>query len=124
MGDCELARLLAATRVGFGTLFVLAPGFLARAWVGEGAVEPAAQALARALGVRDAALGLGALVALQRGQSAGSWLEAAALADAGDALATLVGWRHLPSSRRWLALAASVGAFVVGARLARRESGD
>lgn len=124
MEDRELARLLAATRVGFGALFLLAPGFLARAWVGEGAVEPAAKALARGLGIRDAALGLGVLVAIKRDESAGGWLEAGALADVGDAVATLVGWRHLPSPQRWLALAASAGAFVVGVRLARGEGSD
>lgn len=123
MEDRELARLLSATRVGFGTLFLLAPRFLARAWVGEGAAQPAAKALARALGARDAALGLGALLALQHGESTRGWLEAAALADAGDAVATLIAWRHLPAPRRWLALAGSAGALYAGISLARRQSG-
>lgn len=123
MNDQQLARVLAATRVGLGTLFLLAPSFVARAWVGEGAGEPTAKALARALGVRDAALGLGTLLALEHGESTRGWLEAAALADAGDAVATLAGWRNLPALRRWLALVASVGAAYVGARLARGLSG-
>ncbi|MFN2555611.1 MAG: hypothetical protein ABR592_01850 [Nitriliruptorales bacterium] len=123
MEDQQLARVLAATRVGLGTLFLVAPSFVARAWVGEGAAEPAVKALARALGVRDAALGLGALIALEHGESPRGWLEASALADAGDAVATLAGWRELPTLRRWLALVASVSAAYLGARLARGQSG-
>ncbi len=123
MEDQQLARVLAATRVGFGALFLLAPSFVARMWVGEGAEEPSAKALARALGVRDAALGLGALIALEQGASTRQWLEASALADAGDALATLVGWPHLPALRRWLALAGSLSAAYLGVRLARGQSG-
>lgn len=123
MDDQQLARVFSATRVGLGTLLLLAPGFVARAWVGEGAAEPTAKALARALGVRDAALGLGALLALEHGESTRGWLEAAALADAGDAVATLAGWGNLPALRRWLALVASVSAAYLGARLARGESG-
>ncbi|MDQ4130623.1 MAG: hypothetical protein M3133_06505 [Actinomycetota bacterium] len=123
MEDQQLARVLAASRVGLGTLLLLAPSVVARAWVGEGAEEPSAKALARALGARDVALGLGALIALSHGESPRGWLEASALADAGDALATLVGWAHLPTLRRWLALGASVSAAYLGTRLARREAG-
>ncbi|MDP8930165.1 MAG: hypothetical protein M3O70_16755 [Actinomycetota bacterium] len=123
MEDQQLVRVLCATRIGLGTLFQVAPGLLARAWVGEGAAQPAAKALARALGARDAALGLGTLIALQHGESTRGWLEASALADAGDAAATLIGWRHLPAFSRWLALAASLSAAYTGVRLARGESG-
>ncbi|MDP8962081.1 MAG: hypothetical protein M3N32_10775 [Actinomycetota bacterium] len=123
MEDQQLVRVLCATRIGLGTLFQLAPGLLARAWVGEEATQPAAKALARALGARDAALGLGALIALQHGESTRGWLEASALADAGDAAATLIGWRHLPGLGRWVALAASLSAVYVGIGLARRQSG-
>ncbi len=123
MNDKQLVRVLAATRVGLGTLFLLAPSFVARAWVGEGAGEPTAKALARALGARDAALGLGALLALEHGESTRGWLEAAALADAGDAIATLATWGDLPALRRWFALVASASATYLGARLARAQSG-
>lgn len=119
--DRQLLRVMCATRVGLGTLFLLAPGLSARAWLGEGAGEPAAKALARALGVRDVALGIGALIALEQGGSTRGWLQGAALADVGDAAATLIGWRHLPALRRWLALAASASAAFVGIRLAQRE---
>ncbi len=123
MEDQQLARLLAATRVGVGALFLLAPGFVGRAWVGEGASDPPVKALTRALGARDAALGLGALIALEQGGTTRGWLKASALADAGDAVATLAAWEDLPGRRRWLALAASVSAAYLGTRLARRDIG-
>ena len=65
-------------------------------------------ALARAIGVRDLALGLGAFVALKRDLPARGWFEAAALCDAVDAVATLIVFRELPRQQRWAVVAAAI----------------
>lgn len=102
------------------------PGLAARRWVGADAMRPAAKALTRALGVRDAALGLGTMLALRYGAGRNGapvrgWLEASAMSDAGDAVATVLHWRRLPRVGRWLTLLASATAAYTGARLASRE---
>jgi hypothetical protein len=104
------------TRIGFGAGLVLAPGLVGRTWVvGDEAQRPAAKLLARALGVRDLALGLGIVIALDRGAPVRGWLEAAALSDAVDLVATLLAGR---AARRGVALVAA-GSAVGCAALAR-----
>jgi hypothetical protein len=95
----------ARTRIGFGAGMVLAPGLVGRTWIaGDEARRPAAKLLARALGVRDLAIGLGVVIALDRGAPVRGWLEAAALSDAVDLAATLLAGR---AARRGVALVAA-----------------
>ena len=99
-------RNVALGRMAAGAAYVAFPRFLAKSWTGMG--DRRVDALARAIGVRDLALGLGAFVALQRELPARGWFEAAALCNAVDAAATVlvfrtcrdssVGWSSPPLS--------------------------
>jgi hypothetical protein len=84
----------------FGATLVLVPGFAARSWIGEDSARPAVKVLARALGVRDAALGLGIAVALDHGTPVRGWLEAAAVSDGVDLAATLLAGDAIPDRGR------------------------
>jgi hypothetical protein len=101
-------------RIAPGAAYVAFPRLLTRPWTGI--AHRRVDALGRAIGIRDLALGLGALVTLRRGVSARGWLEAAALSDAVDALATLVVFRELPVRSRWAILAAAITGATVSAR--------
>jgi hypothetical protein len=96
---------VAIGRIIAGSLYVVFPRPLVRAWTGtdDRRINP----LGRAIGVRDLALGLGALIALRRDAPARGWFEAAVVSDAVDAVATLLAFRHLPRMSRWLILAAA-----------------
>jgi hypothetical protein len=87
-------------RMAVGAALVLVPGLAGSGWIGADASRPAVKVLARALGVRDFALGLGIAVALDRGGPARGWLEAAALSDAVDLVATLLAGDSIPPTAR------------------------
>src|SRR5260370_42110461 len=97
---------IAIGRIVAGALYVAFPRPLVRAWTGSD--DRRIDALGRAIGARDLAVGLGALLALRRNVPARGWFEAALLSDAADAVATLFVFRHLPRWSRWLVLAAAV----------------
>jgi hypothetical protein len=97
---------VAVGRVIAGSLYSACPRALVWAWIGTD--DRRVDALGRAVGARDLAVGLGALIALRRNVPARGWFEAALLSDAADAVATLLVFRHLPRLRRWLILAAAV----------------
>jgi hypothetical protein len=97
---------VAIGRIIAGSLYLAFPRPLVWAWTGT--EDRRINALGRAIGARDLALGVGALVALRRDVPARGWFEAALLSDAADAVATLLAFRHLPRLRRWLILAAAV----------------
>jgi hypothetical protein len=100
----RIARTLAAglslNRVGFGLVYLLAPGRGGQGWIGRVAWDPAAQVFVRGHGARDVALGGGAIVALLRRDArvARGWMTAQAIADGSDVYATVVSRRRLPSS--------------------------
>jgi hypothetical protein len=110
------ALAVAAGRVAFGSVFLLAPEPLAAAWVGPRARTPAGRVIARALGARDLLLGVGTLRALQRGHGAAEWMWYCAAADAVDGAATALDIRHLPLTGRAVAplalLTAAAGAAI------------
>jgi hypothetical protein len=115
----DLALSHGRTRIAFGAALVLAPGVAARGWVGDDAQRPAVKVLARALGVRDAALGLGIAVAIDRGAPVRGWLEAAAVSDVVDFAATLLARDAIPDRSRKLIAAVAAGSAVLCAALAR-----
>jgi hypothetical protein len=84
-------------RAGIGAALTLAPGALARAWVGRKGATTGARVIATALGARDLALGVGIARAVRSGSDAGTWLRAAVFADAVDLIATLRGRDDLPA---------------------------
>jgi hypothetical protein len=97
-----LAQLAGATRIAFGTGFIVAPKTLARPWAGPAAAAPGAQLLTRSMGIRDLLLGVGLLRALGKGdqQAAATWLAYGAAAGVVDAAATLAAYRALPRAGR------------------------
>jgi hypothetical protein len=113
-------RNVALGRIAAGSLYVVCPRVLAKSWTGI--ADRRVDALGRAVGVRDLALGLGAFVALRRDVSARGWFEAAALCDAVDALATLVVLHELPKQTRWLILAAAITGAVASGRVATHQT--
>lgn len=120
--DRYLVAALASARIGLGVSMLVAPGPLARLWLGEDATSPAATALARSVAARDLALGLGTLLALRRGRPTRGWLEATALADAGDAMASLLSWGQLPPVGGIGIVVVAAGAAWLNGVLARRPS--
>lgn len=114
----KAARGIAASRVVIGAVFVLAPKWATRKWIGEPSETVAGHMGARGLGGRDLAIGLGTLWALQKGEPARPWLQAGTIADATDALAVMSAFRRLPKLRRLLYLGSAMGATALGIYLA------
>jgi peptide-methionine (R)-S-oxide reductase len=115
MDHRHLSRMLALGRVGLGIGLTVAPRRVGRAWVGGAADDRSTTVLARALGVRDVALGAGVLTALDRGDAAvRDWVTAAAVADAVDAVASAAALGALPRRRRWLVVGVATASAVAG----------
>ncbi len=95
------AAITALVRVGIGAAFVAAPAPVTRLWTGPAGIDaPAAQVLARGLGIRDLLIGLGLLDALRRGGTTRPWSWFAVACGAVDVAATAAVARELPASRR------------------------
>jgi hypothetical protein len=107
----DVAQMIAAARTVYGAAMSAFPRMMLRI---QGEPSPSGNVvwLARAFGLRDAALGAGALRALQSGRGA-EWVAVGALCDAGDAVAALIGSRGLGRGRA-LGLAAFAGSSAAG----------
>jgi hypothetical protein len=114
----DIALSHARSRMVVGAALVLVPGRAARSWIGADADRPAVKVLARALGVRDAALGLGVAVALDRGTPVRGWIEAGALSDAIDTCASVLAGASIHPAIRLPAIAVGATSTVAGAQLA------
>jgi hypothetical protein len=111
---------LAASRVGIGTVALIAPGLLMKIWLGADAKSPPVRAMGMAIGARDLALGIATLHALRAGD-AGTLLRCGALADAADAVGTVVALRSSPRDPRMLIALVAAGATALGLWLAGRD---
>jgi hypothetical protein len=100
-----MAKSNAIGRIVVGTALVAAPALAARTWIGDQADTPGAKVLARALGVRDLAIGLGVVLAMKNDAPVRGWLEGAALADVVDFGATLAAGDGIPQGSRIAVLA-------------------
>jgi hypothetical protein len=90
------ARALAIGRVALGAGLLLAPGVVARGWLGELAGRPAVQSVLRGFGVRDMVIGMIAMHTLENPQVGPRWQRTCAACDAVDAVAALAAARDLP----------------------------
>jgi hypothetical protein len=113
----RLSLALAGGRVALGVTALALPRLPLRPWVGDASGDRHVRLLARALGVRDVALGMGVILANRHDGPIRGWVEAGGMADAGDALVTAMYARSLPRVGRWLVLA-SAGGGALAARLA------
>jgi len=100
MDASDMAKSNAIGRIVFGTALIATPGLAARLWIGDHGDAPGVKVLARALGVRDLALGLGVLLAMKNDAPVRGWLEGAALADAVDFAATAAAGSGIPQASR------------------------
>lgn len=105
-------------RLAVGLVFLLAPTFGARGWLGgEG---DRLRALGRSIGVRDVVLSGAALGAALRERSPRPWLAATATGETADAAALWLA-RRLPARRRLLASGGPAMLALVALHLARRS---
>ena len=93
----QRARTCPAARVGLGLVMMASPRLAFGPIYGAGAGEPAAQALGRMMGAREAVLGAGGAIAVGERRGSADWLSMIAVADGIDALVNLgsrrLGWR-------------------------------
>jgi hypothetical protein len=124
MDVAALAKAQAVNRVAMGTGLVLAPGIVGRVWSASEARDERAKVMARALGVRDLALGAAGLLALRDGDS--TWTQRAfaaqAVADAVDVAAIVGAGSALPLGKRLSGGLLAAGSAAVAAAYAARLS--
>ncbi|MEU8138616.1 hypothetical protein [Streptodolium elevatio] len=99
-----------AARVALGVVAIAAPPVASRPWVGRDVETPGGTVFAKALGVRDIALGGGTTLAALTGRGFAAWALASAAADIGDTLVTRHHWPDLPRTRVAIAALASASA--------------
>ena len=100
------ALYLSRTRVGLGLLMIASPRLAFGPIYGPGAGEPAARALARMMGAREAVLGAGGAIAVGERRGSANWISMIALADGIDAVVNLTA-RRLDWRGRVLGVAAA-----------------
>ena len=105
------AHVVAGLRGAVGAVFLIAPGFAVRSWLGPDADASSARVLARAVGARDLALSVATMAVLYRGEPGRWWLELGAFADGADGLLIGLAARAVPPGRR---IAVALGAATVG----------
>src|SRR6478609_6303429 len=94
MDAVTVARQIAVRRIVLGGALTVAPGLVARTWVGESTTG--AKVLGAGFGARDVAIGAGLWHALDSGAHTRPWLLAGAGGDVVDLVATLAARRSLP----------------------------
>ncbi len=117
MDTKQLGTYLARCRVGLGLAAVIAPGPTLALALGRGASNPAARAVGRLAGARDAVMGAGGSIAIGQRSGGGDWLSMMAVVDGCDAAVMLL-TPGLPKRTRLLGLAAA-GSVVLHLALAR-----
>jgi len=111
----------AVGRTVLGAAMVVAPGPVARLWMGSrGSLE--SKMLGRTHGIRDVAVGAGLVWALENGESTHAWVTGAAISDAVDAAVTLAYWGDLPRRGRVMVLALAASSAVQMGVLAARTA--
>lgn len=93
----QVAIYVSRVRVGLGLTMMVAPKVALGPIYGRGVGEPAAAAISRMMGAREAVLGAGAAIAVAERRGGANWLSMIAVADGVDAVVNLtsrpLGWR-------------------------------
>jgi len=114
----KLAIAFGASRIAYAVALIAAPKQAAGPWLGADAASGGGKVAARALGVRDGALGAGVAAAAAKESSMRPWLLACIASDLVDATAT---WREreaLPKRSGPATLAVAGGMAAAGVALA------
>lgn len=90
------AIVFGASRIAYAAALLVAPGRAGGPWLGPAAASGGGRVAARALAVRDGALGAGLVMAAASGASIRPWAIACAISDAVDLTATVVDRESLP----------------------------
>ncbi len=114
MDHRQIMRAVAAGRIAVGAGLVVLPGVAGSRWIGDVATDRGVKVFARALGIRDLALGAGTLRALDAGEPARPWVALGVLADAVDLAATTLAIRALGPRRALPVIAVAAGATALG----------
>ena len=111
MDSGRAAVYLARARFGIGLALLAVPGLSGKVWIGNEAEGRGARVFARAMGVREAALGAGASIAIGQQRGGGDWVSMLAICDAGDAVVSLL-TPGLPLRARAIGVIAAASAAV------------
>ena len=105
-------------RVAYGAGLIVAPGWLARTWLGPSAKAPPTQVPLRGMGAREIVVHGAAIAAVLRDQPVRPFLAASVAGDLADIAATVAGRRGLPDGAAPKTLAVGGGSALLSAGLA------
>lgn len=116
----QFALYVSRVRVGMGLMMMVSPKIAFGPIYGSEAGDPAAAALGRMMGARDAVLGAGAAIAVAERNGGANWISMMAVADGFDAVVNLaspkLGWRG--KALGIVAAASSVAHLILAKKLA------
>lgn len=114
----KLAVAFGVGRIAYAAALLVAPGPAGGPWLGSAVASGGGRVAARALAVRDGALGLGVVLAATSGGSLRPLLTACAASDLVDMSATLIDRESLPKGSAPATVAVAGGAAAAGIALA------
>ena len=120
----KFALYVSRVRVGMGLMMMASPKLAFGPIYGSEVGDPAAAALARMMGARDAVLGAGAAIAVAERNGGANWISMLAVADGMDAVVNLtspkLGWRGKVLGV--VAAVSSVAHLILAKRLAQESA--
>jgi hypothetical protein len=112
-----------ALRIAYGAALIVAPGRLARRWLGPAAAGGPTQVPLRALGAREVLLHAGGVAAAVHGNPLAPWFAASIAGDLTDIASTVVARKEVPrGAARLTALVAGGSALLSAAAAATARS--
>ncbi|HET9691839.1 MAG TPA: hypothetical protein VFP61_11855 [Acidimicrobiales bacterium] len=112
----SVRRPFGYARVAIGAAMAVAPGLVGKLWW-DREIGPAASAILRGMGARDAVIGAG--TALVGDEASVAWLRAGVVADLADATAAALAGSSLPTSKRAVTVAFGAAGALAGVLIAR-----
>ncbi len=119
----QLAIGFGVSRIAYAVALLFAPGRAAGPWLGSAAESGGGRVAARALAVRDGALGAGLAIAAASGSSIRPWAVGCAVSDVVDITSTLIDRESLPPRSAPATVAVAGLACAGGAALAIAADG-